>query len=162
MKPTTDLCDANESKLADGSLRVLAAYFHRYGKHSAFSGPVKTLRVFEDNSLVRQAVESKGEGRVLVVDGGASMRCALLGGNLAKLAADNGWAGVVLNAPVRDADEIDACALGVRALGTMPVKSKKAGAGEFDVMLAFGGITISPTDVCYADRDGVIFFDKAL
>ena len=162
MKPTTDLCDANESKLADGSLRVLAAQFHRYGKHSAFSGPVKTLRVFEDNSLVRQAVESKGEGRVLVVDGGASMRCALLGGNLAKLAADNGWAGVVLNAPVRDADEIDACALGVRALGTMPVKSKKAGAGEFDVMLAFGGITISPTDVCYADRDGVVFSDKAL
>ena len=162
MNPTTDLCDANESKLADGTLRILSAHFHRYGKHIAFSGPVKTLRVFEDNSLVRQAVETKGNGRVLVVDGGASMRCALLGGNLAKLAADNGWAGVVLNAPVRDADEIDACALGVRALGTMPVKSKKAGAGEFDVMLAFGGITISPTDVCYADRDGVIFSDKAL
>jgi regulator of ribonuclease activity A len=162
MPATTDLCDANESKLADGSLRVLAPHFKLYGKHIAFSGAVKTLRVFEDNSLVRQAVESPGNGRVLVVDGAASMRCALLGGNLAKLAANNGWAGVILNAPVRDADEIDACAIGVRALGTMPVKSKKAGAGEFDVMLAFGGITISPTDVCYADRDGVIFSDKAL
>jgi regulator of ribonuclease activity A len=162
MKATTDLCDANEAKLADGSLRVLAANLKRYGKNVAFSGAVQTLRVFEDNSLVRQTVETKGEGRVLVVDGAASMRCALFGGNLAKLAADNGWAGVVLNAPVRDADEIDACAIGVRALGTMPVRSKKAGAGEFDVLLAFGGITISPSDICYADRDGVIFSDKAL
>ena len=162
MNVTTDLCDAHESMLAAGRLRVLAMNFKRYGKHTAFSGPVKTLRVFEDNSLVRQAVETPGNGRVLVVDGGASMRCALLGGNLAKLAADNGWAGVILNAPVRDADEIDACAIGVRALGTMPVKSQKAGVGEFDVVLAFGGITISPTDVCYADRDGVIFSDKAL
>lgn len=162
MNVTTDLCDAHESMLAAGRLRVLAMNFKRYGKHTAFSGPVKTLRVFEDNSLVRQAVETPGNGRVLVVDGGASMRCALLGGNLAKLAAGNGWAGVVLNAPVRDADEIDSCAIGVRALGTMPVKSQKAGVGEFDVVLAFGGITISPTDVCYADRDGVIFSDKAL
>ena len=162
MNVTTDLCDAHESMLAAGRLRVLAMNFKRYGKHTAFGGPVKTLRVFEDNSLVRQAVESPGNGRVLVVDGAASMRCALLGGNLAKLAADNGWAGVILNAPVRDADEIDACAIGVRALGTMPVKSQKAGVGEFDVVLAFGGITISPTDVCYADRDGVIFSDKAL
>jgi regulator of ribonuclease activity A len=162
MKATTDLCDANEPKLADGSLRVLAMNFKRYGKNVAFSGVVKTLRVFEDNSLVRQAVETPGNGRVLVVDGAGSIRCALLGGNLAKLAADNGWAGIVLNAPVRDADEIDACAIGVRALGTMPAKSKKAGAGAFDVVLALGGITIAPNDVCYADRDGVIFSDKAL
>lgn len=162
MPATTDLCDANELKLADGGLRVLAANFHRYGKHTMFAGPVKTLKVFEDNALVRIAVESAGNGQVLVVDGGASLRCALLGGNLGKLAEENGWAGVVLNAPIRDADEIDACAIGVRALGICPVKSKKSGAGNFDVPLAFGGVTIKPGDWCYADRDGVLFSDQEL
>ena len=162
MPATTDLCDANEPKLADGSLRVLAATFHRYGKHVAFSGPVKTLKVFEDNSLVRKAVESAGNGQVLVVDGAASMRCALLGGNLGKLAEQNGWVGVIVNAPIRDADEIDACAIGVRALGSCPVKSRKSAAGSFDVPLAFGGVTIKPGDWCYADRDGVLFSDMEL
>ena len=162
MPATTDLCDANEPRLADGSLRVLAATFHRYGQHTVFSGSVKTLKVFEDNSLVRSAVERAGDGRVLVVDGGASLRCALLGGNLGKLAEKNGWAGVVLNAPIRDADEIDGCAIGVRALGTCPVKSKKTGAGNFDVPLAFGGVSIKPGDWCYADRDGVLFSDLEL
>lgn len=162
MPATTDLCDANELRLADGTLRLLAATFHRYGKHVAFFGSVKTLKVFEDNALVRKAVESAGNGQVLVVDGAGSLRCALLGGNLGKLAEKNGWAGVVLNAPIRDADEIDACAIGVRALGTCPVKSKKTGAGTFDVPLAFGGVTIKPGDWCYADRDGVLFSDLEL
>lgn len=162
MPATTDLCDANEAKLSDGTLRVLAPTFRRYGQHTRFSGRVKTLKVFEDNSLVRTAVEGAGDGQVLVVDGGGSLRCALLGGNLGVLAAKNGWAGVVLNAPIRDADEIDACAIGVRALGTCPVKSKKAGAGSFDVPLAFGGVTIKPNDWCYADRDGVLFSDASL
>ncbi len=162
MPATTDLCDAHENKLVDGTLRVLATHFQRYGKHTSFSGTVKTLKVFEDNSLVRSAVESAGNGRVLVVDGAASMRCALLGGNLGKLAEQNGWAGVVLNAPIRDSDEIDACAIGVRALGTCPVKSKKTGAGNFDVRLAFGGVTIKPDDWCYTDRDGVLFSDLEL
>ena len=162
MTATTDLCDANESKLLDGTLRVLAPQFHRFGKHATFAGPVKTLKVFEDNSLVRAAVESAGQGRVLVVDGAGSLRCALLGGNLGKLAERNGWAGVVLNAPIRYADEIDACAIGVRALGVCPVKSKKTGAGSFDVPLAFGGVTVKPGDWCYADRDGVLFSDGEL
>ena len=162
MFATTDLCDAHEPKLADGTLRVLATNFRQYGKHVMFAGSVKTLKVFEDNSLVRRAVESAGNGRVLVVDGGASLRCALLGGNLGKLAEQNGWAGVVLNAPIRDADEIDGCAIGVRALGTCPVKSKKTGAGNFDVTLAFGGVVIKPGDWCYADRDGVLFSDLEL
>ena len=162
MPATTDLCDTHALKLADGTLRVLAAHFYRYGKRTVFSGPVKTLKVFEDNSLVRTALESAGNGRVLVVDGAASLRCALLGGNLGKLAETNGWAGLVLNAPIRDAEEIDTCAIGVRALGTCPVKSKKTGAGNFDVPLAFGGVTIKPGDWCYADRDGVLFSDLEL
>jgi len=162
MPATTDLCDFFEPKLSDGTLRVLAANFQRFGKHTTFSGQVKTLKVFEDNTLVRAAVESAGNGQVLVVDGGGSLRCALLGGNLGKLAEKNGWAGVVLNAPIRDADEIDACAIGVRALGTCPVKSKKTGAGSVDVPLAFGGVTMKPGDWCYADRDGVLFCDVEL
>jgi len=162
MPATTDLCDAHEARLADGTLRVLAPSFQRFGKHAMFAGRVKTLKVFEDNTLVRSAVESAGHGQVLVVDGGGSLRCALLGGNLAMLAEKNGWAGIVLNAPVRDADEIDACAIAVRALGTVPVRSKKGGAGSIDVPLAFGGVTIKPGDWCYGDRDGVLFSDVEL
>ncbi len=162
MQATTDLYEANEPKLADGALRVLAANFHRYGKHTKFADLVKTLKVFANNSLVRSAVESAGNGRALVVDGGASPRCALLGRNVGKLAEKNGWAGVVLNAPIRDADEIDTCAIGVRALGTCPVKSRKVGAGTFDVPLAFGGVTIKSGDWFYADRDGVLFSDLEL
>ena len=114
MPATTDLCDANEPKLANGTLRVLAP-FTRYGKTHDVCWPGEDLKVFEDKPLVRTAMETAGHGRVLVVDGAASLRCALLGGNLGKLAEKNGWAGVVLNAPIRDADEIDACAIGVRS-----------------------------------------------
>jgi regulator of ribonuclease activity A len=162
MKPTTDLCDAHEPKLADGTLRVLSGAFQRFGRRAMFSGRIRTLKVFEDNSLVRQAVESAGDGRVLVVDGGASMRCALLGGNLAQLAEKNGWSGVVLNAPIRDADEIDACDIGVCALGTMPVKSQKRGLGEFGVTLNFAGATIRENEFCYVDRDGILISDAEL
>lgn len=162
MKPTTDLCDAHEDKLASGALRVLAPIFQSFGKRAMFSGRVKTLKTFEDNSLVKQAVESPGEGCVLVVDGGASLRCALLGGNLAKAAAQNGWAGVILNAPVRDADEIDSFDIGVRALATVPVRSQKRGLGEYDVVLNFAGATIKSGHWCYADRDGVLISEVDL
>jgi regulator of ribonuclease activity A len=162
MKPTTDLCDAHEDKLASGTLRVLAPTFRSFGKRTMFSGQIKTLKTFEDNSLVKQAVESSGEGRVLVVDGGASLRCALLGGNLAKAAAQSGWAGVILNAPVRDADEIDTFDIGVRALATVPVRSQKRGLGEYDVTLNFAGATIKSGEWCYVDRDGILISDVEL
>jgi regulator of ribonuclease activity A len=162
MKPTTDLCDAYESKLADGSVRVLAPLFQSFGKRAMFFGRIRTLKTFEDNSLVKQAVESSGEGRVLVVDGGGSLRCALLGGNLAKAAAQNGWAGVILNAPVRDADEVDSFDIGVRALATVPVRSQKRGLGEYDVTLNFAGATIKSGEWCYVDRDGILISDVEL
>lgn len=162
MLPTTDLCDAHEPRLADGSLRVLAPVFQRYGARVAFSGPVSTLRCFEDNSLVRTALEEPGQGRVLVVDGGASLRCALLGGNLAQLAEKNGWAGVIVNGCVRDVDEIDACAIGVRALASHPRKSDKRGIGQREVVLEFAGSRIAPGQWCYVDRDGVLISDQAL
>ncbi|GAA4410907.1 ribonuclease E activity regulator RraA [Quisquiliibacterium transsilvanicum] len=162
MQATTDLCDANENLLADGSLRVLAPLFQSWGAKPAFAGPVSTLRCFEDNSLVRTALEEPGEGRVLVVDGGGSLRCALLGGNLAQLADRNGWAGVIVNGCVRDADEIDACAIGIRALAAHPRKSDKRGIGQRDVVVEFAGSRIAPGHWCYADRDGVLVADRPL
>ncbi len=93
---TCDLCDANEEKLIDGSLAILPPVFSAFGKRSHFSGPARTLKVFEDNVLVRAALETPGEGSVLVVDGGGSLRCALVGGNLGVLAQNNGWAGIIV------------------------------------------------------------------
>ncbi len=162
MTPTTDLCDANEALLADGSLRVLAPLFQPYGAEPAFAGPVATLRCFEDNSLVRTALEEPGQGRVLVVDGGGSLRCALLGGNLAKLAEQNGWAGVLVNGCVRDVDEIAACRVGVRALASHPRKSDKRGIGQRDLVVEFAGSRIAPGEWCYADRDGVLISARPL
>lgn len=160
--PTTDLCDAHEDRLADGRLRVLAPIFQRYGGVPAFSGPISTLKIHEDNTLVRTALEEPGQGRVLVVDGGGSLRCALVGGNLAVLAQKNGWAGIVVNGCVRDVDEIDACRVGVRALASHPRKSDKRGVGLRDVVVEFAGARIAPGQWCYADRDGVLISDGAL
>jgi regulator of ribonuclease activity A len=161
-RPTTDLCDAHEPQLASGALRVLAPMFRCWGAVTAFAGPISTVRCFEDNSLVRAALEEPGGGRVLVVDGGGSQRCALLGGNLARLARDNGWAGIVLNGCVRDGDEIDACQVGVRALAAHPRKSEKRGGGQRDVIVEFGGVRIAPGQWCCADRDGVLVADAPL
>ena len=155
-KPTTDLCDAHEDQLADGRLRVLQPVFQSYGAVPAFAGPAATLRCFEDNTLVRAALEEPGQGKVLVVDGGGSLRCALLGGNLGKLAERNGWAGVIVNGCVRDVDEIAECSIGVRALASHPRKSDKRGGGVRDVVVEFAGTRIQPGEWIYADRDGVL------
>lgn len=153
---TTDLCDAHEDRLRDGRLQVAAPPWIALGAVARFAGPAVTLRVVNDNSLVRAALEQPGAGRVLVVDGGASLFCALVGGNLGKLGEKNGWAGVIVNGCVRDADELDACRFGVRALHTHPRKSHKGGVGERDVVIAFADVTIVPGDWIYADRDGWI------
>ncbi|TQD87997.1 hypothetical protein C1H46_026420, partial [Malus baccata] len=105
--------DTNTTLVGSGGLRVLPPIFQVYGQSRAFSCPITTLKVFEDNVLVRQLLETKGEGRVLVIDGGGSMRCALVGGNLGQLAQNMGWAGVVVNGSIRDVDEINECDIGV-------------------------------------------------
>ncbi|HEY4542305.1 MAG TPA: ribonuclease E activity regulator RraA [Noviherbaspirillum sp.] len=153
---TSDLCDANEDRLADGSLAVLPPVFRGFGKRSAFSGPAATLKVFEDNVLVRAALETPGAGRVLVVDGGGSLRCALVGGNLGMLAEKNGWAGIIVNGCVRDSEELNACDIGVRALAAHPRRSVRKGAGERDVPVSISGITVRPGNWIYADADGVL------
>lgn len=148
---TADLYDAHS-----GNVQVAEPIFRDYGGNPAFHGPVKTLKVFEDNSLVRQALEQEGEGRVLVVDGGGSMRCALLGDNLGALAIENGWAGLLVYGCVRDSSLLKTMGLGVKALGTNPRRSVKKGAGDEEVLVTFAGLTIHSGDHLYADEDGII------
>ncbi len=153
---TCDICDANEDKLAAGTLAVLPPVFKSFGKRAAFAGPARTLKVFEDNVLVRAALETSGEGHVLVVDGGGSLRCALVGGNLGVLAEKNGWAGILVNGCIRDSEEINACDIGVRALATHPQRSIRKGVGEKDLQVSIAGVTVRPGDWIYADADGVL------
>ncbi len=159
---TTDLCDEHPDMLADGRLAVLPPVFKLFGQRVKFAGPAATLEVFEDNALVRTALEGQGHGRVLVVDGGASLRRALVGGQLALLAQDNGWSGIIVNGCVRDSDEINSCEIGVRALATHPQKSAKTGAGEVDTGLLIDGVEIKPGNWIYADADGVLVAQEKL
>ena len=153
---TTDLCDDHPQLLEDGRLAVLPPLFRHLGQRLQFSGRVTTLKVFEDNALVRSTLEAPGNGNVLVIDGGASMRRALVGGQLALLAQDNGWAGIVVDGCVRDSDEINACEIGVRALGVHPQKSAKKGVGDRNTRVLISGVPVSPGDWIYADADGVL------
>ena len=148
---TADLCDANEDLV-----RTTEPVFSIFGGRATFGGPIRTLRVFEDNSRVKEALSGAGDGAVLVVDGGASTRVALLGGNLAELAATNGWAGLVINGCIRDVHEVNDCDIGIRALATCPRKSEKRGQGEEGVELRFAGADFRPGEFVYCDRDGVI------
>lgn len=148
---TTDLCDTFADRL-----RILAPALRSFGGRADCSGPARTLKVFEDNSLVRTALEGPGDGAVLVVDGGGSMRCALLGDQLAQLAVDHGWAGVIVWGCIRDSAAIARLPLAVFALATHPLKSLKQGRGDREVAVTFLGATIAPGDHIHADPDGVV------
>ncbi len=154
---TADLCDEYADRVS-----VADPIFRRYGGRRTFGGPITTLRVFEDNVLVRSALEEPGDGQVLVVDGAGSMHCALLGDQLAALAADNGWAGVVVNGCIRDSADMAGIDIGLRALATMPLKSRKLGRGERDVTVAFAGLAFEPGHHLYADEDGLLVSADAL
>lgn len=159
---TTDLLDNNESLIQNESLRIIAPMFQCYGGKTAFAGHAVTLKLFEDNSLVRTLLGEPGSGKVLVIDGGGSLRCALLGDQLAELAVKNGWEGVVVYGCIRDSAAINALPLGVRALNTHPLKTVKKNVGERDVPVSFGGVTIKPGEWVCADEDGVIVSTTAL
>ena len=159
---TCDLCDAHEDRLADGRLQVLSAGYLRFGRRVRFAGAAFTIKVHEDNALVRRTLESVGEGRVLVIDGGASRYAALVGGNLAALGAQNGWAGILVNGCVRDSEQLDAADIGVRALALCPRRSAKIGSGHTEVVLRFSDVVIAPGDLIYADRDGVLVSSEPL
>jgi regulator of ribonuclease activity A len=136
--------------------------FHIFGGNLRFSGPITTLKVFEDNTLIKQAVEFPGEGRVLVVDGGGSPRCGLVGGNLAVAAAANGWAGLVVHGYIRDADELGEQPIGVRALGAFPRKSERGlHSGQVGRTVVFAGVVFREGEWLCADRDGVVVLPEA-
>lgn len=153
---TCDLCDDHPQRLDDGSLAVLPPVFRPFGQHARFCGAAVTLKVFEDNALVRATLETPGHGAVLVVDGGGSMRRALVGGQLGLLAQNNGWSGIIVDGCVRDTDELNACAIGIRALGTVPRKSTKSGVGERNGQITVAGVVVRPGDWIYADADGIL------
>jgi len=154
---TCDLCD-----LHDAQVRVLELPLQDFGGRIAFNGMVSTVRAYEDNSRVREAVEEAGQGRVLVIDGDGSMRRAMIGDLLAAKAAENGWAGVIVFGAIRDSDAIATLSLGVKALGTCPRKTDRLGAGERDVEVELGGVRIRPGDWLCADEDGVVIADNDL
>lgn len=154
---TPDLCD----QFPD-DVRVLAPMFNSYGGVAAFGGEIVTVKCFEDNSLVKEQLGLAGAGRVLVVDGGGSLRRALLGDLIAASAVKNGWAGVIVYGCIRDVDAIRAMALGVQALNTVPLKTERRGIGDLNVPIAFGGVTFNPGEFVYADNNGVIVAKNAL
>lgn len=158
---TCDLCDAHLAEVGTGFL-VLPPVFLHWGRRGAFCGAVSTVQCHEDNSRVREALATPGEGRVLVVDGGGSLRRALVGGNIAVSAVKNGWSGIVVNGCVRDVAELQACDIGIRALGLVPLPTEKRGAGLRDVPVQIQGQWIHPGDWLYADADGIVIGRKPL
>jgi len=154
---TPDLCD----QFPD-DVQVLAPMFNSYGGIANFGGEIVTVKCFEDNSLVKEQLGLPGTGKVLVVDGGGSLRKALLGDMIAASAVKNGWAGVIIYGCIRDVDAINEMQLGVQALNTVPLKTEKRGIGDLNIPVTFGGATFKPGEFVYADRNGVIVANKAL
>jgi regulator of ribonuclease activity A len=148
---TADLYDERGEELDSVALQ-----FQSVGGHTHFSGPVRTVRCFEDNALVKATLSTPGRGAVLVVDGGGSLRTALMGDLIAASAVSNGWAGVVIHGAVRDRAAIAELPLGVKALGSNPRKSAKAGTGEVDVELVIDGVTVRPNAMIWCDPDGIL------
>ena len=126
------------------------------GGRSRFAGPVRTVRCYEDNALLKDVLSSPGEGAVLVVDGGGSLHCALLGDVIASLAVEAGWSGLIINGAVRDVAALATLDLGVKALATNPRKSGKAATGEVDTPVGFGGVTFAVRDTVFCDEDGIV------
>lgn len=160
-RPVCDLCDAHRED-SSGNFRVLPPVFRNFGARQNFSGPISTVRCFEDNSLVKAALDEPGAGRVLVVDGGASLRRALIGGNVGAAAARNGWAGVLVNGCVRDVGELAPLGMGILALACIPMATGKRGEGERDVPVMVQGHWVRPGEWLYSDEDGVVVSSTAL
>lgn len=154
---TADLYDAYGDQL-----QVCDPLFRHFGGDHCFNGPIVTIRCFEDNSRIAEMVAAPGQGQVLVVDAGASMRCAVLGDRLAQAAVDNGWAGLLILGCIRDSNVIGAMPLGVLAMATNPRKTIKRGVGETGVVVQFAGVTFRPGAWLYADEDGVVVSDQPL
>lgn len=151
MQSTPDLCDQYPELV-----QVLEPMLSNFGGREQFWGQIVTVKCFEDNSAVKQLVGTAGEGRVIVVDAGGSLRRACLGDMLAEQASQNGWAGLVIYGCIRDIDQIMVTDIGVQALGVHPMKTEKKGIGEQNIAVSFGGVTFHPGEYLYADNNGVI------
>lgn len=156
-RSTPDLCDDYPDLV-----RVLDPVFTNFGGRESFHGPVLTVKCFEDNSVVKEMVGTPGEGRVMVVDAGGSMRRACLGDMLAEQASVNGWAGIILYGCIRDVDEIITTDIGVQALGSHPMRTDKKGIGEQGIAVTFAGVTFSTGDYVYADNNGILASNQKL
>jgi len=150
-RPTADVCDEFEAVVM-----TAAVSFRQFGGRARFAGPIQTVSCFEDNVLVRSTLSEPGAGRVLVVDGGGSLRTALMGDDMARLAAGRGWAGVVVHGAVRDVEELRTIDLGLVALGSNPRRSGKVGTGAVGTSVEIGGAVFTPGDVVHVDADGVV------
>ncbi len=158
---TCDLCDEYRADVS-GDFEVLVHAWRSYGKHARFCGPVETVQCYEDNTALKEAVEGPGEGRVLVVDAGSSMRKAVLGGNLAAAAAHNQWAGLVIQGCVRDLAELAEAEVGILALGHVPMPTQRQGQGLRGTVIHVGGARVAPGAWLYADPDGVVLSKRCL
>ncbi|OOF11690.1 ribonuclease E activity regulator RraA [Salinivibrio sp. PR5] len=154
---TSELCDMYLDQVD-----VVEPMFSSYGGRSAFGGQITTVKCFEDNGLIRELAEQDGQQRIMLIDGGGSLRRALIDGEIAQLAADNDWAGMIVYGCVRDVDTIDELDIGIQALASIPVGADEQGTGETDVPVNFGGVTFLPDDHVYADTTGVILSPDAL
>ena len=154
---TPDLCDEYPELI-----QVVEPMFNNYGGVESFGGEIVTVKCFEDNSKVKELVDTDGKGKVMVVDGGASMRHALLGDMLAEKAAKNGWEGIIVYGCIRDVDDIMQTELGVQALATHPLKTDKRGLGDVNVTVKFGGVEFVPGQFVYADNNGIIVSPQKL
>ena len=152
---TADLYDEHGEDLQSCDLQM-----RQYGATRRFGGTITAVRCFEDNALVKSILGEDGEGRVLVVDGGGSIHTALMGDMIAKIAMTNRWAGIVINGAVRDVAVLAELPIGIKALGSNPRKSAKSGAGDREVVVAFGGTTFQPGDTLYSDDDGVVVLPR--
>ena len=160
---TCDLLDDNPKKDIQTLIPSMdGRFFQSYGARKTFGGQVVTVKCFEDNSRVKELLATDGTGKVLVVDGGASMRCALMGDMIAESAVKNHWNGVVIYGCVRDVDALAELDLGVHALAAIPRKSNRQGIGEVDVALYFGSVTFNSGDYIYADNNGIVVSKEKL
>ena len=151
--PDFTTCDLYDT---DDNLQSLSTQLRNFGAQKKFAGRIRTLRCYQDNSVLKQIVATPGEGQVLVVDGGGSLDAALLGDMVAKTAAENGWAGLVIFGAVRDSVELATVNLGIKALGTNPRKTQKLDSGSPDVELRFGSVTFRPGMMLHSDEDGIL------
>ena len=153
---TADICYETDD------MQIVDPIFKAYGNNKKFSGKIRTVIAIEDNSYVKKLVDEKVSGDVMVIDGGGSLKCALLGDNLAMKAFENGWSGFVINGCIRDAEIINEIPIGIKAINTMPIKSNKNNIGEYKKTISFANTDFREGEYLYSDLDGIIILKDLL